>query len=180
MIKSKKGNIGRVIFIGAVLFILLLIGIFLVFGAIVIDWVADVTVPELSNLGVVGSSNLTEISQYTVTPINSIIQSFTWMGGIFYVLGLVACLGLAFAFRFTGNKWLITLFICIMFLLVIAAIFISNIYEEFYSGTDDVATRLQEHSLLSWMILYSPVIMSILGFICGIIMFTGEGGEEAI
>jgi len=65
-------------------------------------------------------------------------------------------------------------FISLMFILIISSIYISNIYEEFYNENTDVGTRLQEHVLLSWLILYSPMIMCVLGFIGGIIMFTGE------
>jgi len=34
--------------------------------------------------------------------------------------------------------------------------------------------------MLSWLILYSPLVMSVIGFICGIIMFTGEGIDEVL
>ena len=78
----------------------------------------------------------------------------------------------------TGNKWLAGFFIACMFLLIITAIFVSNIYEDFYTGTDDVATRLQEHTMLSFLILQSPMIMAVIGFICGIIMFTGNPEEN--
>ena len=59
------------------------------------------------------------------------------------------------------------------------SMFISNIYEDFYSGTDDLATRMQEQTILSWMILYSPLIFAIIAFIAGAIMFSG-GTEEGV
>ena len=177
---QKKGNIEAIIYLMMILFVLLIGGVMLIFGAITIDWVFDEAVPELSTLGVVGNANLTEYSKYSIAPVNTVVQSFIWLAGVFYVLGLMGCIGFAFAFRFTGNKWLMGFFFACMLMLVMASIFMSNIYEEFYNGTDEVGTRLKEHELLSYLILYSPIVMSIIGFVCGIIMFTGEGGEVSI
>ena len=172
--KHRKGNVFAVILIVGVLFLLLLAGLFLSFGILTLDWVFDEAVPELTNLGNVGDANLTEISGYTISPVNSIVQSFTWLGGLVYVFAFVGCLALAFAYRMTGGKWLMGLFLVCLFLLVVASIFISNIYEDFYNGNDDVGTRLKEQTLLSWLILYSPIVISIIGAISGIIMLTGE------
>jgi hypothetical protein len=177
---TKKGNIVAIIYLMLILFLLLIGGVMLIFGAVIIDWVFDEAVPELSNLGVVGDANLTEYSKYSISPVNTVVQSFIWLAGVFYVLGLMGVIGFAFAFRFTGNKWLMGFFFACMLMLIMSSIFMSNIYEEFYTGTDEVGTRLKEHELLSYLILYSPLVFSVIGFICGIIMFTGEGGEEAI
>lgn len=176
--KIKKGNIEAIIYMSLVLFLVLLLGMGLVFGGMVIDWVFDEAVPELSSVGMVGNANMTEYAGYTITPVNSVVQSFTWMGGVVYILALMGCFGLAFVFRFTGNKWLMGLFIAVVLMLVLASIFISNIYEDFYDDSGDVGTRLHEYTLLSFLILYSPIIMAVIAFICGIIMFTGEGGEQ--
>jgi len=175
---NKKGQVEGIILIAFILFIVLFIGLLLVIGSVVIDWTADEVVPELTSLGSIGDANLTEYSGYTITPVNSFIQTFNWLAGFIYILCLVALVGLSFAFRFTGNKWLLGLFIMIMIMLVIASIFVSNIYEEFYNDSGDLGTRLQEHTLLSWLLLYSPLVVTVLGFICGIIMFTGEGGKN--
>lgn len=177
---NKKGNIVAIIWMIGILFVLLLGGLFLAFGGLVVNWTFDEVVPELSNIGMVGNSNISEYTGYAITPVNNVVQSFTWMGGLIYLLGLVGCLGMAFAFRFTGNKWLMGLFITCIFLLIIASIFISNIYQDFYDGSGDVAIRLQEQTMLSWLILYGPLVMCVIGFICGVIMFTGEGGREYI
>jgi len=175
--ENKKGQIESVIWIIGILFLILLVGFGMAFGSIVIDWVFDEAVPELSTLGMVGSSNLTQVSDYTLTPLNNVVQSFTWMAGVLYILGLTICIGLSFAFRITGNKWLVAFFIACMFLLIVASIFISNIYEEFYNDGSEVGIRLHEHTLMSFLLLYSPLVMCIVGFTCGIIMFTGDYGE---
>lgn len=169
-----------IIWMIGILFFVLIGALAVAFGGMVIRWTFDEAVPELSGLGMVGSTNLTEISEYTLSPVNTFVQSFQWMTGLLYVLALLGCVGMSFAFRFTGNKWLIGLFIACMLMLIIASIFISNIYQDFYQDGGDVGTALHEQAMISWLILYSPLVMCIIGFICGIIMFTGEGQEEFV
>lgn len=159
-------------------FFFILIGVAIAFGSSIINLVFDEVVPEVSNLGMVGPANLTEIAGYTIAPINTVVQNFTWLAGVVYTIGLLALFGLAFAFRINGNKWLISLFFVCMFLLIITCIFLSNIYEDFYNDPGDIGPRLQEHTILSFLILYSPMIMCVVGFICGIIIFTGGYTNE--
>ena len=176
MNKKGEGATSIIIFI-FILFVVLFIGVALAFGGVIINWVFDEAVPELNTIGVVGSSNVSEYTNMAITPVNSFVQSFKWLSGVIYVLALLSTLGLSVAFRITGNKWLMALFLGGMFILVIASIFISNIYEEFYSDTGEMATRLHEYELLSYMILYSPAIMCVLGFVGAVIMFTGNPEE---
>ena len=178
--KSKKGNVVLLIVLVGLMFILVFAGLLMVIGASVLDFVFDEAVPELTGLGTVGSANLTEISGYTLEPVNNVVQNFTWLSGVIYILGLLGLIGLSAAFRMTGEKWLMSFFFVMMLLLIITCIFISIIYEDFYNGTDEIAIRLQEHTVLSFLLLYSPAIMSVVGFISGIIMFSGteQGGFQ--
>ena len=146
----------------------------------ILNWTFDEITPVISDLGMIGSANATAISGYTLSPINSFVQSFNWLFGLIYVLALIGVMGLSFAFRFTGNKWMGGFFIMCVLLLVITSIFISNIYQEFYQTSGDVGDRLQEQTMLSWFLLYSPAVSCVIAFICGIIMFTGEGEENFI
>jgi len=171
---NNKAQITNIIFMVAILFIVIIVGLGVVFGSMIINFVFDETVPELSTLGNVGSSNLTEVADLTIVPLNNVVQSFTWLTGVIYVLALFAMIGLAFAFRMTGDKWLISFFVACMFLLVLTSMFVSNIYEEFFNDGSEVGDLLHEHVIMSWLLLYSPAVMSVIGFICGVIMFTGE------
>jgi len=174
MINKKSQGATSIIFFIAILFLLLIAGLALVIGSAVVNWVWDEAAPELTNLGMIGEANMTSIAGSTITPANSFVQSFTWLTGVIYVMALIACFGLAVAFRFTGNKWLAGFFIVSMIMLIMACVFVSNIYEDFYDDNDALGTRLKEHTLLSFLILESPLIFSILGFIGGVIMFTGD------
>lgn len=181
-LKNKKGQmmfstVLIIIFVFA-LFVLLFIGIAMALGGVVIDWTFDETVPLLTNIGMVGSSNMSSISENVVNPLNSFVQSFTWLSGVFYVMALILILGLPIAFKITGNKWLMAFFVGCMVLFIIGSVLLSNIYEDFYDDSGGVGDRLHEYVLLSFMILQGPMIMTIIGFIGGIIIFTGIGGDE--
>jgi len=176
---NKKANVHIIILFFLFLLVALFVGFLLVVGSSVINWVFDIAVPEFSGLGQVGSANMTEITSYTLVPLNNFVQSMTWLVGVVYVIMLVGCIGIAIAYRTTPSKWLIGLFLMLTILLVVVCIFMSNIYEEFYSDTGDLGTRLKEHTLLSFMILHSPVILTAVAFLTGIILFSGiqeEGG----
>ena len=180
MIKNKKGNVSSIIWIILILFFVMFLGVILAFGSVIVKWTFDEAMPTLTSIGMVGSTNMSSIGSTVLTPVNNVVQSFTWLAGVVYAMALIGCLGMAFAFRFTGSKWLMGFFICCMLLLVVSSIFISNIYEEFYSDGSDIGTALHNLPMLSYLLLYSPLVMCIIGFVCGIIMFTGEGNDEVI
>ena len=171
---NKKGNAYIILMLVGLMFLLIFLAFIVIIGSSIINLVADEVVPEISDLGMIGASNLTEYSEYSIDPANNFIQNLTWMTGIFFVFGIVGILGIAFIFKSTGETWMIGLFVGLVLLLVISCIFLSNIYEEFYDGDDDIALRLKEHTLLSYMILYSPAIMVIIAFLSGIILFSGQ------
>jgi hypothetical protein len=69
-------------------------------------------------------------------------------------------------------------YILLVFLLILGTVVLSNMYQDIYSGNDEIGLRLQAQTLMSYMILYSPMIMTLIAFIAGVIMFSGsnEGG----
>jgi hypothetical protein len=176
--KNKKGAMTGMLLVIGGLFLLVLMGILLVIGSSVVNYVFDITVPEIEGLGEVGDWNATETSQMVISPLNTFVQNFTWVSGVLYMFGLIAIFGIAFAFRATGDKWLIGLFFGLVLILLIGCILLSNIYEDFHADNNAFANIMKEHIMLSYLILYSPAIMTIIAFIAGIILFseTGEGG----
>lgn len=176
---NKKGNILTMIFFIGILFIILILGFLMIVGSAILNWTMDEAVPELSNLGVIGNTNMTEVADYTLTPLNNIVQSFTWLAGVLYVLMLVGSFGILFVFRETSSKWLIGFYIALMLVLIMGSILMSNIYEDFIGGDDDLGSRLKEHTILSFMILESPKVFTVIGFIFGILLFSGIQEEDA-
>lgn len=170
---NKRGQMtGMLYFIGA-LFIALFIGFMMSVGTAFIDWTADNTLPELQDLGQAGDVNLTEISDLTITPLNTMVQAMPGIIGVMYIMMLVTTLGMAYMFRAGGERWLLFLFFGLSLLLVIASIGISMVYEDFYDDDGDFGDRLKEQSLMSFLILYSPAIMTVIAMAGAMIMFTG-------
>lgn len=175
---NKKGNIMLLIYFILILFIILFLGFILVVGGAILNWTFDVAVPELSYLGMVGDANATQIASVTITPLNSMVQSLTWLTGVLYVLMLIGSFAFVMVVKVTPSKWLIGFYFMCVIILIMGSIFISNIYEEFATGTDDLSTRLREQVLLNYMILYSPAIFSVIAFLVGILLFSGMNQEE--
>lgn len=175
--KNKKGDASAILILGVILFAVIFMGILLAIGAAVIDFTADTVIPEVSNLGQIGSWNATETASMTATPLNLFIQQAGWMVGLIYVFCFIGFIGFAFAFRGTNNYWLITLYILIVLMAVISSMIISNIYQEFYyDNSNEITDRLQDQTLLGYLMLFNPFIITIIGFIGGIILFSGDGG----
>ncbi len=75
--KAQLGSIWGTILLVGLLVILLFVGFLFAFGSAVFDWTMDLALPEFSGLGMVGDTNFTQISDITLTPMNSIVQSIT-------------------------------------------------------------------------------------------------------
>ena len=180
LISDKRGGAFlNVILIVGILFMIMITGLIIGLGGVSVKWAVDTIAPELTGLGMAGDANLSSIGTTVVTPIKSVVDSFSWLSGIVYFFAIILMLGLGFAFRMTGNKWLMAIFFACMFLLIIGSIFISNIYQDFYDDGREIGARLHEFALLSFLMLYSPIIMCVIGFVSGIIMFTGGDEENA-
>lgn len=173
----RKAQQGMIIFIGLI-FLIVIVGFLLSVGGAVVDWVWDETVPHLTNIGVVGDANMTEIASYTIAPANTFVQNLSWVVGVIYVLMLIGSIGFAATMSFTPSKWLIGFYFALVLVLILGSIFMSNIYEDFYDDNGELGARLQEQGILSFMIIYSPAILTFIAFITGIVMFSGMREEE--
>ena len=154
------------------------LGFIIVVGSAIFNWGFDEIIPELTDLGVVGGANFTEAASYTLEPLNDVVQSFTWLAGIMYIFILLGVIIMPFMFRGGMETWLIGFFFVLMLLLIIASMFMSNIYEEFYDDTGELADRLKEHVLLSFLVLHSPIIFTVISFIGGLVLFAGIGRDD--
>lgn len=179
-IPNKKANSYVIILYFLVMFVVLFVGFLMIVGSSILNWTFDEVVPELNNLGMIDNFNATETSSFTIDTMNTIVQSFTFLTGVLYMLMLIATFGVVVIIRRSPNRILMGLYFVLALALIMGCILVSNIYEEFATGTDELATRLQEHTVLNFMILYSPMIFSIVVFATGIIIFSGLGEEEIV
>lgn len=178
MIQNKRGSLEGTIYLVGGLLILLFCAFLFVVGSSVLNLVMDEAVPVFDSLGMVGYTNMTQASEITLHPVNSVIQSMTWMGTVIFIFGFIAIFALAFVYRITAERWMIPLFFVLMFILVLATIFFSNMYQDLLATNDSLVDIMNEHTGLNYFILYSPLIMCIVGFLAGAIMFGGSGQDE--
>lgn len=178
--KQKRGQVTGILIFFVGLFLLLFFGIIASFGAVMLDWLSDDTLPELENLGEIEEVNLTRLGEITVKPTRTFLEALPGIVGVLYVVAIAGLLGLAFMFRTSENRWLLFLYFGFTVLLVIAGITVSVIYEDFYDDSGAVGDRLKEQALMSFLMLYSPAIMVMVAVIGAIIMFSGGigGGPE--
>lgn len=168
--KDKKG-VGAIIFFFIALLLILVIGFVaaLIFG--IVSFASDTITPITENLGVVGGTNLSQISEVTFGTANTVINISGWLIGFAYILALISSITFAVSYRMNPHPVFVTLYIGFIFFLIIGSILVSNMYQNLYTGNGVIAQQLHSQTLLSYMILYSPVIMVIIALITGIFMF---------
>lgn len=169
-VRVKKGQFGIVMFF-VFLFLILIIGFIAAFATGFITYANDQIQPTLQNLGVVGDSNLTAYAQSTFVPANNFINALPWLIGLGYVAMILFSIFFAISYSFSPHPFFIGFYLFLVILLIFGSIIISNMYQDIYSGTDAIALQLQSMTLLSFLVLESPLIFSIIAFITGIFMF---------
>ena len=177
LIKNKKGGIGIILFF-SVLLIVLIIGFIAVIVLAVIDIASDEITPIMTELGMVDNTNLSQAAEYSFGVVDTVVQSLPWIIAVGYVMTLVFTLVFVFIVGYTPHPAFIALYIVLMFLLIFGCIIMSNVYQDIYTGTDELALRLQEQTIMSYLILTSPFIMSMIAIIGGILMFTRQSTSE--
>jgi len=175
--KNKRGGIG-IIFFFLALMVILIVGFASVIIFSVVDIASDEITPIMTELGMVGETNLSEAAEYSFGIADTIVQSLPWMIAAGYVLVLIFSLVFIFISGYNPHPAFMGLYLVLMILLIFLCIIVSNMYQDIYTGTDEVATRLQEQVTMSYLILHSPFIMAIIAVIGGVLMFTRQANAE--
>lgn len=176
---NKRGGIGIIIFF-AVLMGVLVIGFLATMIWGVLDIASDELTPVMEGLGMVGDVNVSHASEVSVGVVDGFVQSIPWLIALGYVLALVFTLVFVFLVGYNPSPAYFAFFFSLMLLLVLGCVVISNMYQDIYMGSDEISTRLQEQTIMSFLILHSPWIMSLIAVIGGVLMFgmknSGMGG----
>lgn len=168
--ENKRGAIGIIIFFAILLVVLIMgFGLTMVWG--VMDIASDEITPIMEDLGVVGDANISEAAEYTFGIADDIVQALPWLLAFSYVMALIFTLVFVFLVGYNPHPAFSAFYLVMMVLVVLGCVVISNMYQDVYTGTDDLADRLQEQTIMSYLILHSPFIMAIIGVIGGILMF---------
>ena len=175
---NKKGNIYVIGVLALLIMVFLLGALFISIGSGVVTFVADEITTATDGLGsITENSNLTEYHDYTFEPANNFIQMFKWLSGILIIFALLGLLIFAAAVRARPGGFLLGLYFVLVIIFIITSIFVSNMYQEFHEGNDDIALELQSMPLTSFLVIHLPFIITLFAFIGGIIIFTGVGEE---
>ena len=173
--ENKRGQMWNIIILigGLILLTLIVAGGMIGWG--VVKSATDVIIPEFNAIGDIGAGgNVSEYTEMTTTPLSSIIDNFALLMGLIYIVGIMGLLSYSFIFRDNLNGWVVALFFVSIMLLIVMCIAVSQFYEEFYLGQDELGTLLRSASVASFLIINSPVIMTIIAFLSGIILFSGN------
>ncbi len=176
---NNKGSIQTVLFFGLASVVIILGGLAFLLGSGVVNFLFGEVEPIIQEIGVVGGANITEYIEYGFNPIHSFVQSWRWIGGVGYAFSLIALLGLASGARMTGSRPLMGLYFLVLLVIILGSIYVSNMFEDLTAGAGTLELIMQDHTLLGLLILNAPVIFVIIGFVGGIIMFSGVGEGTA-
>jgi len=178
--KNKKGSMELMIFFFIIIAVVLVVGLFIGIGTGVITIFMDEFVPVIESIGTLPgtNANMTQYSEFALTPVDIFVNSLSWMGGVIYLVAFIGLFGLAIGFRVTMSRWLIGIFVLLALMLVIMSIYISNIYEDLYGDSSEFGESIREQKLLAFLILNCPMILTIIIFASGVVMFAGldDGG----
>lgn len=179
MKQNKKGMIGMLLFFVA-LFLIMIIGFIAVMGISIIGYASEELTPIMKEVGVSSDNpDLENAMNFTFDTTDSVVQGMPWVLSFTYVLALIFSIVFVVSYRENPHPAFIGFFIALMFLLVLGSIVMSNMYQDIYNGNDFLGERLQAQPLMSYMMLYSPFIMTLIAFVAGAFMFTGRG-EDAV
>ncbi len=177
---NKRGQVGIILIFFTVIAVILVAGLFIGIGVSAISMFMDDFVPEIEGIGTVAGANITEYAGYTLTPLTTFVNSWSWMGGALYFVSIIGLFGIAVAYKSTADRWLLGFFILFLVLIIFLSIFVSNIYQDLYEDNTTFGENIREQKLLSFFMLHSPLILSIVAFASGIILFSGVGKEDSI
>ena len=176
---NKKGAIG------IILFFVVLMGV-LVLGFIgtmvwsVLDIANDEISPIMKELGMVDDVNVSQAAEYGVNVVDGFVGSMPWLIAFGYVMALIFTLVFVFMVGYNPSPAYFAFYISLMLLLIFGCVIMSNMYQDIYTGSDEISTRLQEQTIMSYLILHSPWIMSLIAVVGGVLMFgmknMGMGG----
>jgi len=176
--KNKRGSVMNIIVLFLVLFTILILGFVGAMVVGVIDFASDTITPVMKDIGIAGDSNISQYAEYGFGTADKTVQAFPWVLAFGYMMALIFTLVFIVVTRTSTNKAFIGLYLVMMVLLIFGCIIMSNMYQDIYTGNDEISTRLQEQTITSYLILHSPFIMCMIAVIGGVLMFTLSPREE--
>lgn len=174
---NKKGQTYGLLFLVLAIMVVIVGSIVLAIGTGVLTFVGNTANEITSGLGIVGDTNMSHVSDVSIGVVNGGIQMLKWGSGVLLFAAFILIFMMASYIRLKPNGFMIGLYIIMVIAMVLAAIYMSNTYDSFLNGNDDIANELKSMVLISFLITFMPYIITVIAFIGGIIIFTGAGEE---
>ena len=175
---NKKGNIYALLILVIIAITVIFGALFVALGSGVLTYTSD-TITEVTNsLGMAGDSNLSYYSEVSISTMNDSIQMLSWASGVIIIFMFLAIIIFAGTIRLNPNGFLIGFYLILVIILIIGSMIVSNTYEEFLNNGDVISVELQGQTMANFLVLYLPMIITIMSFVGGIIIFSGLGEEQ--
>lgn len=176
IIKNKRGAFG-IILLFLVLFTILIVGFVGAILVSILDFTSAEITPIMTDLGMVENVNMSQASEYTFGTMDTIVNALPWL----LVFSYVGCIIFTFVFilswNYNPNPIFLGFYFMFIILLIFGSIIMSNMYQDIYTGTDEIALGLQSQGAMSFLILHSPWVFTVIAFIVGIYIFAGKQTE---
>lgn len=178
---DRRGVIGIVIFF-LILFSILIIG---VIAAIIISlttYTSGVVTPVFQELGVIEetNTNLSYVGDVTFGTVDTLVGTLPWLMVFIYVSMLIFSVVFIVSWNYNPNPVYMGIYFLFVILLIFGSILMSNVYQDIYTGNDVLAEGLRNQEALSYLILYSPFILTALSMIVGIYVFVGRRDDYGV
>jgi len=138
---GKKGAIGIIIFF-SVMLLILIIGFIVAMVWSIVDIASDEITPIMEGLGMVGDANVSQAAEFSFGVADTFVQAMPWLIALGYVMALIFTLVFVFIVGYSPHPAFIGLYFMLMVLLIFGCVIMSNMYQDIYTGTDEIATRL--------------------------------------
>jgi uncharacterized membrane protein (DUF485 family) len=175
---NKKGQLDGLLLWGMIILIVIIGSVVVVIGSGILTWSSGTINEITSGLGMQGDTNLSRVSDSTIGVANTMIQMLQWGSGVILIFAIIAILAFSMTIRLNPNGLMLGLFLFMVIAFIISSIYISDIYQEFLTGSDEIATEMKGMGMASMILIYLPQIITVISFIGGIIIFTGMGEEN--
>lgn len=176
---NKKAEFSGLFFFFVMIMVVLVLGFI---GSIVIGIVSyssGILAPTISGMGMVGDDiNMTQIASMSSDKGNAVIQNMQHILAVLYIFGLILIFGMAITINLTGSKFLMGLYFMLAVFVIGFCILMSNAYENLVGGTDIIATQLQQQGAMTFLMIHSPSIFTVLIFLGGFFALTGLNRED--
>ena len=174
LFKNKQGGLTD-------LFIFMIIGFVLVLILVVMMYIGNLTADQLHesmdgmDLGDGRGNNASQVIDNTMGRTNASFQSFYWIS-VLLLFGMIIAIFIS-SYMVTTKPIFFIPYIFLVIIAIIVSVGIANAYIELSSNAT-LSGTFSGFTGANWFLSNLPIVITIVGFIGGIIMFSRMGSRE--